>query len=58
MLKHLAPKKIIPIITLLTLGMASSSTVFANNDSILRVCADPGNMPMSNDKVFLTKLPK
>jgi quinoprotein dehydrogenase-associated probable ABC transporter substrate-binding protein len=50
MLKHLAPKKIIPIITLLTLGMASSSTVFANNDSILRVCADPGNMPMSNDK--------
>jgi len=50
MLKHLAPKKVIPIITLLTLGMASSSTVFANNDSILRVCADPGNMPMSNDK--------
>ncbi|PPC97364.1 quinoprotein dehydrogenase-associated putative ABC transporter substrate-binding protein [Methylotenera mobilis] len=50
MLKHLAPKKVIPILTLLTLGMASSSTVFANNDSILRVCADPGNMPMSNDK--------
>jgi len=50
MLKHLAPKKVIPIITLLTLGMASSSTVFANNDNILRVCADPGNMPMSNDK--------
>ena len=50
MLKHLAPKKVIPIITLLTLGMASSSTVFANNDSILRVCADPGNMPMSTDK--------
>lgn len=50
MLKHLAPKKVIPIITMLTLGMASSSTVFANNDSILRVCADPGNMPMSNDK--------
>lgn len=50
MLKHLSPKKVIPIITLLTLGMASSSTVFANNDSILRVCADPGNMPMSNDK--------
>lgn len=50
MLKHLAPKKVIPILTLLTLGIASSSTVFANNDSILRVCADPGNMPMSNDK--------
>lgn len=50
MLKHLAPKKVIQILTLLTLGMASSSTVFANNDSILRVCADPGNMPMSNDK--------
>ncbi|WP_036299740.1 quinoprotein dehydrogenase-associated putative ABC transporter substrate-binding protein [Methylotenera sp. L2L1] len=50
MLKHFAPKKVIPMITLLTLGMASSSTVLANNDSILRVCADPGNMPISNDR--------
>ncbi|MDD2832900.1 MAG: quinoprotein dehydrogenase-associated putative ABC transporter substrate-binding protein [Methylotenera sp.] len=50
MLKHFAPKKSVQIITLLILGMASSSTVFANNDTILRVCADPGNMPMSNDK--------
>lgn len=34
----------------LTLGVTSSSVAFANNDTILRVCADPGNMPISNDK--------
>jgi quinoprotein dehydrogenase-associated probable ABC transporter substrate-binding protein len=50
MIKNLAPKKIIPMMIWLTLGVASSSAVFANNDSILRVCADPGNMPISNDK--------
>jgi len=50
MIKNLAPKKIIPMMIWLTIGVASSSTAFANNDSILRVCADPGNMPISNDK--------
>lgn len=50
MIKNLAPKKIIPMMIWLTLGVTSSSVAFANNDTILRVCADPGNMPISNDK--------
>lgn len=50
MIKNLAPKKIISIMIWLTLGVTSSSVAFANNDGILRVCADPGNMPISNDK--------
>lgn len=50
MIQNLAPKRVIPMMIWLTLGLASSSMAFANNDSILRVCADPGNMPISNDK--------
>jgi quinoprotein dehydrogenase-associated probable ABC transporter substrate-binding protein len=43
-------KKWMPTIGLLTLGLFFGSSSFANNDTILRVCADPGNMPISNDK--------
>lgn len=35
----------------LAMGMAIATPAYANtNDTLLRVCADPGNMPMSNDK--------
>ena len=43
-------KKWMPTIGLLTLGLFLGQPSFANNDTILRVCADPGNMPISNDK--------
>lgn len=43
-------KKIMSTMTLLALGLLHGQAAFANNDTILRVCADPGNMPISNDK--------
>ena len=39
-----------PKIGLVLVGLMLAQTSFANNDTILRVCADPGNMPISNDK--------
>lgn len=50
MLKNIAPMKIMSIIALIVLPMSHISSVRAGNDGILRVCADPGNMPISNDK--------
>ena len=43
-------KKIMSTVTLLALGLLYGNATFANNDTLLRVCADPGNMPISNDK--------
>lgn len=48
-LSTISAKKIISV-TSFTLSMLSSQIAFANNDTLLRVCADPGNMPISNDK--------
>jgi quinoprotein dehydrogenase-associated probable ABC transporter substrate-binding protein len=39
-----------PKIGLVLVSLMLAQTSFANNDTLLRVCADPGNMPISNDK--------
>lgn len=41
------PSVLITSIVLLTLALNANANP---NDTLLRVCADPGNMPMSNDK--------
>lgn len=43
-------KKMSTTLALLVLGLLHGQAALANNDTILRVCADPGNMPISNDK--------
>lgn len=43
-------KKMTTALALLALGLLYGQAAVANNDTILRVCADPGNMPISNDK--------
>ncbi len=43
-------KKMTTTLALLVLGLLHGQAALANNDTILRVCADPGNMPISNDK--------
>jgi quinoprotein dehydrogenase-associated probable ABC transporter substrate-binding protein len=50
MLMKITPLKVKPLIAMVVLGLSSATSVMANNDSILRVCADPGNMPISNDR--------
>jgi quinoprotein dehydrogenase-associated probable ABC transporter substrate-binding protein len=50
MLKNIAPVKVKSFIAIVMLGLSSATSVLASDDSMLRVCADPGNMPISNDK--------
>jgi quinoprotein dehydrogenase-associated probable ABC transporter substrate-binding protein len=49
---HLNISTLKPSVLLVSLALLSATlSVHANNnDTLLRVCADPGNMPMSNDK--------
>lgn len=39
-----------PKLGVMLVGVMLAQSAVANNDTILRVCADPGNMPISNDK--------
>ncbi len=39
-----------PKMGLVLVGLMLAQSAVANNDTLLRVCADPGNMPISNDK--------
>ncbi len=42
--------EVMPKVCLVLVSLILSQNALANNDTLLRVCADPGNMPISNDK--------
>lgn len=42
--------EVMPKVGLVFVSLMLAQNALANNDTLLRVCADPGNMPMSNDK--------
>lgn len=42
--------EVMPKVGLVLVSLMLAQNALANNDTLLRVCADPGNMPISNDK--------
>lgn len=42
--------EVMPKVGLVLVSFMLAQNALANNDTLLRVCADPGNMPISNDK--------